>query len=270
MCVAIVKPVGAKVPSLKTLKKCWDANPDGAGVAYNAEGGGIAIRKGLMKWKEFEKFFKRFKNAKHLTIFIHFRIKTHGAVSAGNTHPFPLSADPATLRQCVGVFDSVMMHNGVLPLHPTIDDGSDTMELAKLLSTFSSDDVPHAGELLEPFLGSDKVAIWQKGCEPIMLGDWRKKDGCFYSNFLWECYGSLKGFGNWFDNWKSPHETKADDPVADEYDNVNGDWYYDTPGGFDLQTLRKGRCPYCDNEVIRTKGGNYACSYCGTMWMLNN
>ena len=33
MCVAIYKPENIQTPSLDTLKKCWDANPDGAGFA---------------------------------------------------------------------------------------------------------------------------------------------------------------------------------------------------------------------------------------------
>ena len=37
MCVAIYKPANVKTPSLDTLKRCWDANPDGAGFALTGE-----------------------------------------------------------------------------------------------------------------------------------------------------------------------------------------------------------------------------------------
>ena len=266
MCVAIVKPLGANVPSLKTLEKCWSANPDGAGVAYNAEGGGIAIRKGLMEWKEFEKFFKQFKNAKHLTMFIHFRIKTHGSVSAGNTHPFPLAPDAETLRQCVGVFDSVMMHNGMLPFKSKIDEGSDTMELARRLSEFSADDIPKAAHLIEPLIDGNKVAIWQRDHKPILLGHWYKKDGVFFSNLNHESGGMLKSFGGgWFDGFKKSKKNAHDpDDPYDEY----GNWYIETPNALDKQSLKRGRCPWCDNEVDKTYNGDYVCYYCGTMFKM--
>ena len=43
MCVAIYKPENIQMPSLDTLKKCWEANPDGAGFALFTGGDKYAI-----------------------------------------------------------------------------------------------------------------------------------------------------------------------------------------------------------------------------------
>ena len=50
MCVAIYKPENVQTPSLDTLKRCWDANPDGAGFALLTGGDkyAIEIHKGYM------------------------------------------------------------------------------------------------------------------------------------------------------------------------------------------------------------------------------
>lgn len=60
MCVAVYKPANVKTPSLDTLKRCWDANPDGAGFALRTGGDeyAIEIHKGYMTWKQFKAAFE--------------------------------------------------------------------------------------------------------------------------------------------------------------------------------------------------------------------
>ena len=98
MCVAIYKPKGIKAPSIETLKKCWDANPDGAGLAWRTSGKyPVHIEKGFMTWKEFVSYWTSLNFANYDDdMFIHFRITTHGGTCPSNTHPFPI-ADNDTL-----------------------------------------------------------------------------------------------------------------------------------------------------------------------------
>ena len=62
MCVAIYKPENIQTPSLDTLKKCWEANPDGAGFALFTGGDkyAIEIHKGYMTWKQFVTAYKKY------------------------------------------------------------------------------------------------------------------------------------------------------------------------------------------------------------------
>ena len=97
MCVAIYKPVGVKTPSLETLFQCWEANPDGAGFALpipDNEKYAFHIRKGFMTWEDFVRAFEKFNLADcESDLLIHFRIATHGGISPGNTHPFPITKE---------------------------------------------------------------------------------------------------------------------------------------------------------------------------------
>ena len=84
MCVAIYKPENVQTPSLDTLKKCWDANPDGAGFALCTGGDkyAIEIHKGYMTWKQFKAAFEKYRLADFAgDMLLHFRIATHGSIS---------------------------------------------------------------------------------------------------------------------------------------------------------------------------------------------
>lgn len=85
MCVIVAKPSGSTI-SIDTLFDCWSANSDGAGVAWH-EDGKLHIKKGFMAWQEFREFWTG-REWDNLPALIHFRIATHGACDADNTHPF--------------------------------------------------------------------------------------------------------------------------------------------------------------------------------------
>ena len=111
MCIAILKKNGHEI-SKQTLKNCFDSNPDGAGFMF-ADNGSLFIHKGFMNFDTFYKSYKK-TNTKDKTTLIHFRIKTHGAISKENCHPFLVS-------DYLG-----FIHNGVIDIK-TKGTESDTM-----------------------------------------------------------------------------------------------------------------------------------------------
>ena len=192
MCVAIMKPAGVKAPTLEILRACWDANPDGAGVAVS-ERNAVRVHKGFMTFADFEKFYTEsgLENKTGQAMLLHFRIGTHGPKDAGNTHPFPVSADPVVLRSVTGRYPMAIVHNGIF--NNDID-----KNLAMLSDTGQFlVDCSRAGKHPEAFWNANpKTTGWSRMAvlEPhnvfTLLGEWKvdtEKSGCcYYSNLTWK------------------------------------------------------------------------------------
>lgn len=87
MCLAIFKPAGIEAPE-DHLRAGWIANSDGGGYAY-IDNGKIVVCKGFAKLAEFLEAYKKDEEAhKGSPFLIHFRIRSAGAKSLDNTHPF--------------------------------------------------------------------------------------------------------------------------------------------------------------------------------------
>ena len=222
MCVAIIKPTNAKLPTEETLQACWDTNPDGAGIAvFNKVLRKVEINKGFMKWDEFKTFYQS-SNLENELVFFHFRIATAGGVNAGNTHPFPFSNDIATLKSENLLTDFAIMHNGVFPIIPQIKTISDTMQL--ILNLWNSQNgikkrnPLQALRLIKDFLGSNKVALMDNAGKVNFFGKWEKVEGCYFSNLNHEW--RLNWQDNYFDNnssnsnyWKNKFKVKKTYPL---------------------------------------------------------
>ena len=102
MCVAIYKPAKVKLPSFDVLRLCWETNPDGAGFAMPTQDNSeyaFHLRTGFMTWEAFEKAVQDFKLSDcDGDLFLHFLIATHGGISPGNTHPFPVTKEKKYLQ----------------------------------------------------------------------------------------------------------------------------------------------------------------------------
>ncbi|WP_288593365.1 hypothetical protein [uncultured Victivallis sp.] len=220
MCVAIYKPENVQMPSLDTLKKCWEANPDGAGFALCTSGDkyAIEIHKGYMTWKQFKAAFEKYRLADFAgDMLLHFRIATHGGISPGNTHPFSLTGDVKLLKHTNILTNYALIHNGILPIKPE-GDISDTMEFCRRLAPLYQN-IPSAFNLIEGMAGNNKIAVITR--ERVHLfGQWECVEGVYFSNLLWDWSWDIEPF---------------------------------LPDKAELALLRKGVCPDCDAEVMRDK-----------------
>ncbi len=116
MCIAILKKKNKQI-SKKTLERCFDSNPDGAGFMF-AENGKLNVFKGYMAFAEFWDVYNGIKTSDK-NVLIHFRIKTHGAISVENCHPFLVSNELG------------FIHNGVIDIK-TKGTESDTMSFNRM------------------------------------------------------------------------------------------------------------------------------------------
>lgn len=117
MCLAIYKPAGAVIPE-EHLENGYQINDDGCGFCY-AENGKLHVVKGLLTFPD---FLKQYREKEHLAMLIHFRMSTHCGKNKLNCHPFSI---------CDGKY--ALIHNGVISIHCTIKELSDTGNFAKLV-----------------------------------------------------------------------------------------------------------------------------------------
>jgi predicted glutamine amidotransferase len=262
MCVAIYKPKGIKSPSLDILKKCWDANPDGAGLAWRTSGKyPMHIEKGFMYWKDFESYWTSLNLASYDDdLFIHFRITTHGGTCPSNTHPFPIADNDALLGSCSVSTKYVMMHNGVLPIQPDNKRISDTMMLSKLIARgkFESN-IKAITELLDGFIGTNKIAFMTAD-EVYLIGAWKDVDGVKFSNDYWNFDNNA-----WFNyrDTSKKHKDRVEDYSYADYDD---DYYETVPTINEKISLSRGICPWCKEAQVDEFDDCYICYDCGVIY----
>lgn len=200
MCVII--SMIKTVPSLKTFKKCEEANGDGGGISW--------IDGDMVKWKKGIKAEEVYEIAKKAggNCVAHFRIGTIGGKDFGLCHPFPITNDCPTSLE--GTAKRVLFHNGhwhkwddvcmemVLFKNAYFPGGdwSDSRAMAWLIS--------HCNSSFLKFLGQ-KVVI-HSAKNQLYFGEFQKKDDVYYSNLLWD----TKVWSNvWDGHGETPHWLKS-------------------------------------------------------------
>jgi len=177
MCIAIMKSENKKI-NKATLKRCYDANPDGAGFMY-AENKKLNVQKGYFTFKD---FYKEYKPHENKQVLLHFRIKTHGPIDKANCHPFLVNSGLG------------FIHNGIISGYGDSKE-SDTIAfnkaiLKKIVAKHGNNslfDDPMV-ELIENVIGYSKLVFLDRhGNYKIMnedKGSWH--DGIWYSNNSWK------------------------------------------------------------------------------------
>lgn len=190
MCVIGYKPHGVEPIDKETLKNCWKTNSHGAGYAwYDEEEKTWSARKGFMTWRHFWKAFKKQALTKEDCYIVHFRIKSAGAVTKGNTHPFPLVTNYTKMKKTkLDKVKTLVFHNGTCGQ----GDGSasDTMRYTK---KFISPLMKREGKDMKFILSHiltetrDRWLITE-GNSISRWGNWHDHEGCKYSNLIWKPY----------------------------------------------------------------------------------
>ena len=174
MCVAIYKPAGVEIPH-KNFKNAFEHHPDGAGIAWAANGI-LYVKKGIFNVDE---FIEQYEKVKQYHCLIHFRKATHGKIDATNCHPFLFNDGKLAL-----------IHNGILPIKCSIEGLSDTAHFVKLVlePMVQQHKVPindgALNYLISTSIGTDKLAVMDgQGTTYIFneeKGAW--DEGTWYSN----------------------------------------------------------------------------------------
>lgn len=176
MCLAILKPAGKAIPD-EHLRNGWLCNPDGGGYGYVNDEGEMVVRKGFRKLKEFiESYKKDAEKFKESPFLVHFRIRTMGANSDDNTHPFLME-------------HGMLIHNGTINGTGAVS-GVGKSDTALFAETFSKDftfDFLHCKKSdIEKALNYNKVAVLFKDKRWIILND----DIGRWDNDVWYSNGS--------------------------------------------------------------------------------
>lgn len=190
MCIIIHKPE-SKTVDLETLARCFEANSHGAGYMFIEEDR-VWGNKGYMTFDELEASLKEnglMENdqlVRDLAITLHFRKATHGGISPGNCHPFPVTNKVSLLKARYWEAPIGVAHNGVIRDIYCRPEMSDTQEfIAQVLST------PAVHENLDDGGVQMAIALATRGSRLFILksdgthirtGEWVEEKGILYSN----------------------------------------------------------------------------------------
>lgn len=270
MCIAVYKPMGEMFPNKKTLQRCFNHNPDGAGFMV-ATGDKVIIHKGYMGFRSFWKALRacREQYGEEHAYVMHFRISTQGGVRADGCHPFPLSSKMDDMRKLDTECEIGIAHNGIIDLcsggwGKTKVDYSDTMEfITEYLSLIIRDKKYYKDsatlELISKLCGSRLAILDKRGhCELIGRG-WERADGVWYSNDSYQdrthvpVTSVYAGWNDWSDEDASYLEFKSAENEEDTW-RAYFDWYYNEDGGY--YEFSPGECP-----IMYTGDASY-CELC--------
>lgn len=175
MCVIIIKPRGAKMPTKREFLQAKIVNPHGFGFVSES-----------MHYKstDFEDFYNHIKRVpKSENCIIHFRYATQGSVRIKNCHPF----------YCDGVW---FAHNGCLPYAPKGDMTDSEFAFRNfLLPPIKENGIesPEAEEAISNIIGWSKFAFMIDG-EIYKFGQFVEYEGRYYSNMRHLYFASRAAF----------------------------------------------------------------------------
>lgn len=237
MCIAICKPIGAKCPTMETLRTCYTNNDDGAGYAYALDGK-VHIKKGFMTWQAFADAFsadkKRYDFDK-LGVLIHFRISTSNTITPQNTHPFPISNDTGMLQKPESVSDYAVIHNGIISLtSSTATAEKTTSDTLVFVRDYIWNIAQNRGwfrresniDLIYRLAGS-KIAILNRFGEIIHTPGFTEDNGVWYSNDTYKNarvryshgYGNYGSYVSYYGGRNCNYDYDYDDYYGDGYRN---------------------------------------------------
>lgn len=207
MCIIVAKEKGIELPQMEVFKRCFTANPDGAGIMYTSDGE-VHIRKGFMEYEAFEKALNKLKeklgDLTDVAMAFHFRISTAGNVDGGNCHPYPIVDNEAIMRRHSYDTDLGFMHNGVLrewdpPKGSVINDSMtfarDCASLLKDAYGYSMLENPRVYKLVDKERETSRFCFLDKDGNMTLLGSWEEDyNGVMFSNTSYLPYRERYGY----------------------------------------------------------------------------
>lgn len=191
MCLIIAKPAGVKMPHNKLLKRAFENNKDGFGLAYRIAGGMPHIKKGAMTFKAIKKLIRTIPDAIDADVILHFRYATKGHIWEGNCHPFPLSYSYDKLTALDITSRMAIAHNGIIfsstaygswQTQDTESGLSDTQEFIRDYLVDIGDAIFNKGvrKLIEDDTMSKFAILTTKGI--LLIGNFTNENGLYFSN----------------------------------------------------------------------------------------
>lgn len=199
MCIIIAKDKKGKLPSMDTIKTCFEHNSDGAGLMY-VDKGQVVIDKGFMNFRELEKklevLYKKFNDFKNKALVIHCRIGTSGTNTRENTHPYCISTNYKDLHRTKIFCDLGMVHNGVITDYTPVDNKHNTNDTQEFIMKYIAPLYEHYRDFykneyimsgLADITGSRLVFLDTKE-NLYYVGDFVEDNGVKYSNTSYKPY----------------------------------------------------------------------------------
>jgi len=186
MCIIIVKPSGVDLPKDEWIINSDAHNSDGIGIAYQKKSESrVKIKKDFSTAQELIDWLKE-NISKEDNLILHFRWATSGKTDAGNRHPFPLTLNKSLLRKTELKCLRAVAHNGVLNDFSGDTKYSDTQKFVmerlaqKVVKENLFDETMQF--FIKEYIGTDKLAFldYEKGL--LLIGNFVKEDGCYFSN----------------------------------------------------------------------------------------
>ena len=164
MCILVVVPAHAKLPSKNELLAMHRVNPHGMGFACKSM---------HYKGMNFERFYNRLQFVpEDEDVIIHFRFATHGSIGVKNCHPFYKG----------GIW---FAHNGILDVTPIGDMTDSETAFREIIypkiQEYGIDSDEVAWTIYE-IIGYSKFAILGKDGIVRMFGNFEKYKDRYYSN----------------------------------------------------------------------------------------
>lgn len=199
MCIIVAKEKKVGLPTIETLKTCFEHNNDGAGFMY-VNNGKVVIDKGYMSFDSFkrhyEKLCKKFNDFKDKALVMHFRIGTSGTNTGENTHPYCISTDYRDLHKTNVLCSLGVVHNGIITQYNPKDTKNNTNDTQEFI-------MKYLAPLYANYKDFYKNEYIMSGIEDIIMskltfldteenlyyvGDFEEENGVKYSNSSYKEY----------------------------------------------------------------------------------
>jgi len=180
MCVIIHKPRNIEI-CLKTIKKCFESNSDGVGIAIRQYDDSFLVVKGLFT---INRVWKIISHLMLKEMIIHFRLCSSGNINEKMCHPFDIGEN---IDKSIYNSGNLIFHNGSnitcvdYKSNKTI---SDTYKLAILMKNLPQEQWRY---LLynEQKMTKNKYILVEDG-NVYHYGSFQKQDNCWFSNLFWK------------------------------------------------------------------------------------